>query len=264
MSQSDLIKVNIKNKVCTITLNRPEKLNSFIKPMRREMAAILESLKNRNDVSVCVITGTGRGFCSGGDIKVMEKIIAESDFDMIQEFLVWGRAVLNGIRSLPIPVIAAVNGPAAGAGMNLALVCDIRIASEKATFGQTFINIGLHPDWGGTYFLPRVVGPSRALEMFWTGRVITAQEAKDLGIIEFLVPHEQLYDEVDKLAQQLASKSRMVLGQIKKGVYEGMKQDLDFVLKHEEESQAECIRSEEAKKGMTAFLEERARRKKDN
>ncbi len=224
---SNLIKVKQKENIFYIILNRPEKLNSFIEPMRQEIAEIIKSLHDRKDVCVCVITGTGRGFCSGGDIKVMESLIKKGDFDHIQRFLEWGKAIVLGIRSLPIPVIAAVNGPAAGAGMNLALACDLRIASNRATFGQTFINIGLHPDWGGTYLLPRIVGASRALEMFWTGRVIDAKEAHQLGIVDMVVSQEVFEKEVDVLSKDIASRPRNVLSLTKKSVYEGFKSDLE-------------------------------------
>ena len=182
----------------------------------------------------------------------------------IQEFLEWGKSILFRIRNLPIPVIAAVNGPAAGAGMNLALACDLRIASDKATFGQTFINIGLHTDWGGSFFLPRLISVSTALEMFWTGRIIDSAEAYRLGIVNKLIPHDVFYEEVEKYAQHIASRSKKVVGLTKKGVYEGLNGNLESVLEYEAFAQAECIRSEEAKKGMHFFLQERANRKMKN
>jgi enoyl-CoA hydratase/carnithine racemase len=261
MVMSGLVRVEKKENVLYIILNRQEKLNSLIEPMRQEIASVVASLHDRKDVSVCVITGAGRGFCAGGDIKIMEEVIEKGDFDRIQTFIKWGKAVVLGIRSLPIPVIAAVNGPAAGAGMNLALACDLRLASDRATFGQTFINIGLHPDWGGTYFLPRIVGASRALEMFWTGRVIDATEAQQIGIVDMVVPHEDFKKKVDEVSQIIASRSRKVLSLSKKGVYEGFGSDLESVLRHEALAQSDCLRSEEALNGMRSFLKERALRK---
>ena len=260
----EVIRTEQKGNIFYIILNRPGKLNSFIEPMRRQMSDIIKSLNFMEDVHVCIITGSGRGFCSGGDIKVMEEIIENDDYDRIQEFLEWGKSILFGIRDLPIPVIAAVNGPAAGAGMNLALACDLRIASDKATFGQTFINIGLHTDWGGSFFLPRLAGVSTALEMFWTGRIIDSSEAYRLGIVNKVVSHDVFNEEVEKFAQKIASHSKKVIALTKKGVYEGLTGDLELALEYEASAQAECIRSEEAKKGMNLFLKERELRKMRN
>lgn len=258
---SDFIRTQQKGNIFYIILNRPDKLNSLIEPMRQEISNVIESLHNRNDIRVCIITGAGRGFCTGGDIKVMEEIIEKGDYERIQTFLEWGKSIICGIRTLPIPVIAAVNGPAAGAGMNLALACDLRIASDRASFGQTFINIGLHTDWGGTFFLPRIAGVSSALEMFWTGRVIDSTEAHRLGIVNMVISHEVFMKKVEELAQNIASRSKKVVSLTKKGVYEGLISDLETVLEHEALAQSDCIRSEEASKGIHVFLKERAMRK---
>jgi 2-(1,2-epoxy-1,2-dihydrophenyl)acetyl-CoA isomerase len=259
--KSDLIKTKQKGSLFYIVLNRPDKLNSLIEPMRSEISTLIDSLHHRSDIRACIITGAGRGFCSGGDIKLMEQIIDNKSYECIQTFLEWGKSIICGIRNLPIPVIAAINGPAAGAGMNLALACDLRLASDRATFGQTFINIGLHADWGGTYFLPRLVGVSNALEMFWTGRIIDSTEAHRLGIVNTVISHDIFVKKVEELAQNITSHSKKVVSLIKKGVYEGLKSDLETVLEHEALAQSECIRSEEAYKGMQHFLKERARRK---
>ncbi len=240
-----------------ITLNRPEKLNAFIEPMRATLSATLRSLMDRKKVRVCIITGAGRAFCAGGDIRVMQGIIADRDFDTIQKFLKWGREVVTTIRALPIPVIAAVNGPAAGAGMNLALACDIRLVSTQASFGQTFINIGLHPDWGGTYFLPRLTNPGCAFDLCLTGRIVSAQEAAGLGIANVVVPHEQFAEKVHAYAQLISRKSAIAVGLIKKGIYGGAYGTLAEVLGHEEQSQAECIRSMDAASGMDNFFQTR-------
>jgi len=258
---SDLVKTEKKQNVLYIILNRPEKLNSLIEPMRQEIASSIEYLHNQDDIRVCVITGIGRGFCAGGDIKIMNELIEKESFEQIQTFLEFAKSIILGIRSLPIPVIAAINGAAAGSGMNLALACDVRLASDRATFGETFINIGLHPDWGGTYFLPRIVGASHALELIWTGRIIDAFEAREMKIVDIVVPHEDFEEYVEKFAQNLASRPRKVIALSKKGIYEGLKSTLEEVLQHEELAQSECIRSKEAFNGMRHFLDERARRK---
>jgi 2-(1,2-epoxy-1,2-dihydrophenyl)acetyl-CoA isomerase len=255
------VKTEKKQNVFFIVLNRPEKLNSLIEPMREEMATAIESLHNQDDISACVITGADRGFCAGGDIKVMKELIEKGSFERIQTFLEFAKSIILGIRSLPIPVIAAVNGPAAGCGMNLALACDIRLASDRATFGETFINIGLLPDWGGTYFLPRIVGPSRALELIWTGRVIDASEAQMMKIVDFVVPHDDFEKYVDEFVQNLASRSGKVIALSKKIVYEELGNTLEEVMRQEELAQSECIRSKEALNSMRRFLNERAMRK---
>ncbi|MBI5577870.1 MAG: enoyl-CoA hydratase/isomerase family protein [Deltaproteobacteria bacterium] len=240
-----------------ITLNRPDKLNAFIEPMRAKLSEALKSLMHRKEVRVCVITGAGRAFCAGGDIRVMQGIIADRDFDTIQKFLKWGREIVTTIRALPIPVVAAVNGPAAGAGMNLALACDIRLVSTQATFGQTFINIGLHPDWGGTYFLPRLTNVGCALDLALTGRIISAQEAMGFGIANALIPHEQFAEKVHAYARLVCQKSEIAVRLIKKGVYSSESSTLADVLRHEEQSQAECIRSLDAASGMDRFFQTR-------
>src|SRR5712692_3953708 len=150
-------------------------------------------------VRAVVITGSGRAFCAGADIGYMRELLESRDWEAAKALVEGGREVVTAIRNAPKPVIAAVNGPAAGGGANLALACDFRIASERATIGQTFNRIGLHPDWGGTYFLPRLVGPSKALELFLTGEVIGAAEALRIGLFTRVVPHDRLGAEVKEL-----------------------------------------------------------------
>jgi 2-(1,2-epoxy-1,2-dihydrophenyl)acetyl-CoA isomerase len=261
MKTSGLVLEEKRDTILYLTLNRPEKLNSFLEPMREEIANHIQALHSRDDINVCVITGAGTGFCSGGDIKVMQDIIENKDYDRIQTFLKWGRSVVLGIRSLPIPVIAAVNGPAGGAGMNLALACDLRLVSSKASFGQTFINIALHPDWGGTYFLPHLTNTAIALDLIWTGRVISAEEAFQIGIANKIIPHEQFRESVEAYARDLAKRPKLVISQAKKGVYEAVRANLEALLTHEEICQAQCIRSKEAKEGMETFLRQRLLRK---
>jgi 2-(1,2-epoxy-1,2-dihydrophenyl)acetyl-CoA isomerase len=237
-----------------ITLNRPEKLNAFLEPMREQLAESLESLAADDDVRVCVITGAGRGFCAGGDVKIMRGLIETGSHTEVHRFLDFGARVVRAIRRAPVPVIAAVNGPAAGAGMNLALACDYRIASDRAAFGETFVNIGLHSDWGGSYFLPRLVGTSRALELLWTGRMIEAEEALQLGIVDRIVPDTSLMAFVTEFATGLARKPRQVLALLKNSVYQSVQQDIDHNLKLEYEAQAACLRAASSSELMQAFL----------
>ena len=170
--------------IVTITLNRPEKLNAFVGHMRRDLAEALEARRQRSNVRVVVITGAGRAFCAGGDVGYMAELIERQDTEEFSRLLGAARRVVTAIRQMTKPVIAAVNGPASGAGCNLALACDLRIASTEATFSQSFVKLGLHPDWGGTYFLPQLVTPNRACEMFFLGETIDAEEALRLGNCE--------------------------------------------------------------------------------
>jgi 2-(1,2-epoxy-1,2-dihydrophenyl)acetyl-CoA isomerase len=166
--------------------------------------------------------------------------------------------VVRKIRKIPKPVIASVNGPAAGAGMNLALACDLRIASEQATFMQAFSRLGLHPDWGGTFSLPRLVGLGRALEIFWLGEAVTAEEAKRLGLVNFLVPHESLAEETSRLAARLAAAPPLPLALLKQALYERVQADLEREMNQEVEAQMKCFASEDFSEGLRAFKEKRA------
>jgi len=256
---TEMIQEKEADGILYITLNRPDKLNAFLEPMRARLSEILGSLMHRKEVRVCVISGAGRAFCAGGDIRVMRGVIANQDFDAIQQFLKWGREVVTTIRSLPIPVLAAVNGPAAGAGMNLALACDIRLVSTQATFGETFVNIGLVPDWGGTYFLPQLTNLGCALDLCLTGRIISAQEALGFGIANVLIPHEEFAERVHAYAQLLCEKSEIAVRLIKKGIYGSEASNLGDALRYEEQSQAECLRSLDAASGMERFLQSRSK-----
>lgn len=250
----DLIKIEERDNVLYVLLNRPEKLNSFVAPMRQKILNAIDSLRHRVNINVCVITGLGRGFCAGGDIKFMRAALENHDYSRIESFVEWGKKIVVAIRRARVPVIAAINGPAAGAGMNLALACDLRIASDRATMGQTFVNIGLSTDWGGTYFLPRLVGTSRALELLWSGRIVKAEECYRIGLVDLLVPHQEFDSSVAEFAKKLASRSRKVLTLTKGNVYASMDADLERVLSLEAAAQSECLRSGEALEGMRRFL----------
>ena len=184
--------------VATLTLNRPESLNALDEGLRAGLVEKLDHVSRDVSVRVVVITGAGRGFCAGGDIRKMAELKNSHQSAAFRAFLEGGHELVRSIRSLPKPVVASVNGPAAGAGMNLALACDLRIASDQATFSQAFVRIGLHPDWGGTFFLTRLIGTGRALEMFLLGDPVCAEEAKRLGLVNFVAPHDQLAEETRK------------------------------------------------------------------
>jgi 2-(1,2-epoxy-1,2-dihydrophenyl)acetyl-CoA isomerase len=254
----DAVLIRREDAVATIVLNRPEKLNAIDDGIREGLEAALDSAEHDPEVRVAVITGAGRGFCAGGDIQKLIELKEGYHSATFRAYLEAGHAVIRKIRKIPKPVIASVNGPAAGAGMNLALACDLRIASEQATFTQAFSRLGLHPDWGGTFSLPRLVGLGRAFEIFWLGEAVTAEEAKRLGLVNFLVPYNSLPEETSRLAARLAAAPPLPLALLKQSFYERIQTELDRVLESEVAAQMKCFASEDFIEGLRAFSEKRA------
>lgn len=243
--------------ITTITLNRPDKLNAFIGHMRRDLAEALEHAGSDRNVRVLIVTGAGRAFCSGGDIGFMAELMERHDSEEFARTLGAGRRVIAAIRSMTKPVIAAINGPAAGAGFNLALACDLRIASSNATFSQSFVKVGLHPDWGGTYFLPRLVTPNKACEMFFLGDTIDANEAARLNIVNQVVAPEELESATLQLAERLRAAPPIAIAAAKQAVYMSGGADLDEMLRYETEAQLRCFDSDDGHEGVRAFFEKR-------
>jgi enoyl-CoA hydratase/carnithine racemase len=243
--------------ITTITLNRPEKLNALAGHMRRDLAEALEAAGSDRAVNVVVITGVGRAFCSGGDVAAMADLIERGDADEFSRLLGSARRVVTAIRHMSKPVIASINGPAFGAGFNLALACDLRIASSNATFSQSFAKVGLHPDWGGTYFLPRLVTPNKACELFFLGNTIDAEEAQRLGLINFVVPASELEAETRRLAERLRDAPAIAIGAAKQAVYMSQSTELEEMLRYETEAQMRCFDSDDGAEGVRAFLEKR-------
>jgi 2-(1,2-epoxy-1,2-dihydrophenyl)acetyl-CoA isomerase len=243
--------------ITTITLNRPDKLNAFIGHMRRDLAEALEHAGSDRGTRVVIITGAGRAFCAGGDVAFMAELMRRRDAEEFSRMLGAGRRVILAIRQMTKPVIAAINGPAAGAGFNLALACDLRIAANNATFSQSFAKVGLHPDWGGTYFLPRLVTPNKACEMFFLGESIDAAEAARLGIVNQVVAPEELESATMQLAQRLRAAPPIALAAAKHAVYQSQAEDLDEMLRYETEAQLRCFDSDDGHEGVHAFLEKR-------
>ncbi|MGI8497200.1 MAG: enoyl-CoA hydratase/isomerase family protein [Gemmatimonadaceae bacterium] len=243
--------------VGTLTLNRPEKLNAFAGRMRQEVADALGELDADPAVRVIVITGAGRGFCAGADVGYLAELVQRQDLEAMTALIEAGRHVVTRIRSSLKPVIGSINGVAAGGGANLALSCDIRIASDTARIGQTFSRIGLHPDWGGTYFLPRLVGPAKALELFWLADVIDAAECLRLGLFNRVVAAAELAGATAQLAGELVRKPALALALAKRAVYESPGRSLPEMLDYELDAQLRCFRSGDATEGITAFVEKR-------
>ncbi|HYP53320.1 MAG TPA: enoyl-CoA hydratase [Pyrinomonadaceae bacterium] len=253
------IRVTMEAGVATITLNRPEKLNAFVGHMRRDLAEALERAATDYAVRVVVVTGAGRGFCAGADVAYMAELMERQDVDEFARLLGAGRRVLTAIRQMRKPVIASVNGPAYGAGFNLALACDLRVAAESASFSQSFVKVGLHPDWGGTYFLPRVVPSNLACEMFFLGDSIDARRAEQLGIVNRVVADSELAAETRRLAERLRDAPSKSIAAAKHAVYMSEESNLERMLQYETEAQLACFQSPEARERVRAFLDKRVR-----
>lgn len=249
---------DVTDHVATISLNRPERLNALNPSMRKELYEAVVDSDQRDDVRVIVITGVGRGFCSGGDVKAMNEANKAGQTSALEDRVAPPRdkAVL-AMRDASKPLIAAVNGAAAGAGMNIALACDIRIASRQARFGQTFARRGLHPDWGGTYFLPRIVGMAKACELIFTGKLIDADEALQLGIVSQVTEHDALMATTMELAQSFAAGPPIAIRLAKRAMYKGLDSSLREALEFETYAQNICRDTEDAKEGIQAFVEKR-------
>jgi 2-(1,2-epoxy-1,2-dihydrophenyl)acetyl-CoA isomerase len=243
--------------IATIKLNRPDKLNAFGGPMREELIDALGIVAADHSVRVLLVTGEGRGFSAGGDIDHLKALREKKDEEGFRRVLTNGQNITRIMRSLPQPVIAAINGPCAGAGFSFALACDVRIASDQATFGASFARIGLHPDWGGSWTLPKLVGAANACELIFTGSMITAQEAERIGLVNRVVAHDQLIRHVTDLAQNIANNAPRVLRLAKESIYKSVNSDMEAAFARETEVQGECFYSEDFLEGLTAFKEKR-------
>lgn len=248
----------VSNHIATITLDRPETLNALTPAMRVSFLQAMDNANTRDDVRVIIITGVGRGFCSGGDVKAMNEARKAGTTNVLEDRIAPIRdKIVLAMRNADKPIIAAVNGHAAGAGMNIALACDIRLASTQAKFGQTFARRGLHPDWGGTYFLPRIIGMAKACEMIWSGKSVDADEALRLGIVSGVHEPDALLPAAIELARSFASGPPIAIRLAKRAMYRGMDTSLEEALEFETFAQNICGATEDAKEGIAAFVEKR-------
>ena len=249
----------VKDGIATLTLNRPDRLNALGGTLRDDLHDAITRAAADPEVRVMIITGAGKGFCSGGDVKAMSEAKEGKRERPLMEKIAPGRdRTLLAMRDAPQPIIAAVNGAAAGAGMNLALGCDIRLASTAAKFSQAFVKRGLHPDWGGTYFLPRIVGMAKACELIFTGAVIDAAEALRLGIVSQVVAPEDLLPAAQTLARAIAAGPPIAIRLAKRGLYRNAESDLRTALEYETFAQNTCFETEDAAEGIKAFVDKRA------
>ena len=255
------ILTHLENGVLTLTLNRPSVFNSFNRSMALQLQAELDRCNTDDYVRVVILTGEGKAFCAGQDLAEA----TDPHGPALQEIV--GKhynPIILKIRALEKPVIAAVNGVAAGAGANIALACDLVIAKESAAFIQAFSKIGLIPDSGGTFFLPRLVGMQKALALMMTGEKVAAKDAEQMNMIYKAVPDIEFESMVSKLAQQLAKMPTKALGLTKKAIDAGFNQDLSAQLALEEKLQTQAGQTHDFKEGVQAFLEKRSPEFKGN
>ncbi len=254
MSEPDLVLLEVEKGIGTVTVNRPRQLNALNEEVLYRMQDIFEECSERDDVKVVIITGAGdRAFVAGADIAAMkDKNVAEG-----MAFAELGQSVFGMLERMPKPVIAAVNGYALGGGTELAISCDIIIASENARFGQPEVNLGVFPGFGGTQRLARFLGKARAKEIIFTGEQFDAHRALTIGLVNRVVPHENLMDEARGLAQIIMSKGTVAIGLAKLAIESGYDVDLSNGLIIERSLFAQCFDTEDQKEGMAAFLEKR-------
>jgi len=252
------ILVERRGPTARITLNRPGALNAFGVEMSRDLCKAIEGAGRDPEVRAIVLTGAGRAFCAGGDIGFMQEVMARGGrFEDFRALVDAGRDLAIALQAIDKPVIAAVNGVAAGGGMSLALMCDVRWASESARFAQSFVRIGLHPDWGALHALPRLIGSSRALELMWTGDLIDAAEALRLGIVSRVLAGDALVPEALGLAERLSRAPQAAIAEIKRSVRGALGYTLEEALSREIEAQERCWNTSDAREGFAAFLAKR-------
>lgn len=252
---------DINDNILTITMNRPEKLNALNDTMLGELNDAFKQAERDKSVRVIVLTGAGRGFCPGADLAAAKEGGAANGSNSQGYYGKHLRETYNPLitrmRQLAKPTIAAINGVAAGAGMSLALACDIRIAVASATFLQAFVKIGLVPDSGSTWILPRLIGVTRAMDMMLTGRKITAQEALDWGMINQMTEDAQLMEVVGALAAEFAAAPTAAIGYIKRSIQYALTHNLEESLEYEAHMQEIAGKTADHCEGVAAFLEKR-------
>jgi 2-(1,2-epoxy-1,2-dihydrophenyl)acetyl-CoA isomerase len=240
--------------IATITLNRPEAMNSLNDNLVNHLTSILNSVRQNPAVKTVVITGNGKAFCAGGDLLHLNSL---TDPIAARNFIMSAGQLVSLIMTMDKPVIAMVNGVAAGAGFNIALACDIVYCSQSARFAQSFAKVGLVPDCGGIYLLPRIVGTHKAKELMFTADLIDANTALASGLVNKVVPDNELKNETYQFAERLASSAPIALSMIKRAVNRSSQLDLDTTLELEADCQCICMQTEDHKEGVKAFREKR-------
>ncbi|MGM9973659.1 MAG: short-chain-enoyl-CoA hydratase [Clostridiaceae bacterium] len=242
-----------KDHIGIITLNRPEALNALNEQILTELGEAVDEVENNEDIYVAIITGSGKSFVAGADISRMK------DFNVVQgkQFGLFGNRVFLKIENMTKPVIAAVNGFALGGGCELACSCDIRIASEKAIFGQPEVGLGITPGFGGTQRLQRIVGASKAKELIFTARNIKAEEALSIGLVSYVVPKDDVLQKAIDLGNEIAKNAQIAVRQSKSAMNAGIQVDINTAINIEAEAFGACFSTEDQKSAMEAFVEKR-------
>ena len=257
------ILLNRSDGIVRLTFNRPETRNAMTPAMGEEVVRAVDEIRADADARVLILTGSGKSFSSGGNLAMLARdtgaaasdegpSMAGSPRDFYARYL--------SIRSLPIPTIAAINGHAIGAGLCIALACDMRIAAADAKMGMTFTRLAIHPGMGGTYFLPRLIGTARACELFFTGRVFDAVEAERMGLVNRAVPRDELDATVDQLARDIAASGPVAVRMCKRAIYRGTEHNLEDMIEYEGLNQAMTFQTQDAREGVKAILEKRSPR----
>jgi len=254
-ADTDLL-YEVKDRVATITLNRPDKLNAFTGPMITAWARVLQEAQQDDNVNVVVVTGAGRAFCAGGDVARMGEG-EPSPLDHKNELWEHIHRVPRTLEAMDKPVIAMVNGVAVGAGMGMALMCDLRIASDEARFSTGYVKVGLVPGDGDTYFLPRLIGTARALELLWTSDFVDAIHAERLGIVNHVVPAAELREFTYGLAARIAEGPQVPIRMIKRLVYQSLRLDLRTHLDLVSSHMAVVRQTADHAEGVRAFKDKR-------
>lgn len=256
----------VNGPIATITLNRPQSMNAFSEEMILKWIESLEKVRDSDEIRVLLVKGNGKGFCAGGDIKAMKdgKGFFESEEDITSTALARKNSLWKKIQRVPLlleeidkPVIAQVHGFAFGAGLDMALMCDIRIAAESTKLSESYVNVGIVPGDGGAYYLPRLAGLDQALDLLWTGRVLTAKEAKEKGLVTFVVPDDELEDFTQDYLSKLANGPSAVIQFIKRAVYQSQKMSLRSSLDYISSAMGIVTELPDYQEGVSAIAEKR-------
>ncbi|WP_448821663.1 enoyl-CoA hydratase-related protein [Cetobacterium sp.] len=240
-------------KICIVKINRPESLNALNKEIYKEIYQCFSQLEKNNEIDVILLTGEGRSFVAGADISFMKNLTVKE----AKEFGILGTNAFNAVENINKVVIAVINGFALGGGCELAMSCDIRIASDKAKFGQPEVTLGITPGSGGTQRLPRLVGLAKAKELIYTGDIIDAYEAKSIGLVNQVIEHNQLMEYALNIANKISSNAKLAVQYSKEAINKGVQVDETTAMFIESSLFALCFSSEDQKEGMSAFLEKR-------
>ncbi len=250
----EFIKIDVEYYIATITISRPDALNAMNKVLIAELKEAMEDCLDNDDVGVIVLTGSGdKAFVAGADIKAMQKMSGRQALEFSRE----GQEMTMVIENSPKPVIAAINGFALGGGCEIALACDMRIASENAKFSQPEVALGIIPGWGGTQRLPRLIGKGRAIEMIAGGEMIDAEEALRIGLVNHVVPQQELLEKVYTLAKSILKNGPAAVGAALECIHKGFDEHLENGLDIELNTFAELFETDEQREGTTAFVEKR-------